>query len=95
MVKRRGDKIDASPLAMTSPPHDLLSAPPENNYSAPPVPCTNLAGIGLELLEKDALGGDFAQHLTVGGARHAKANGARGAVARQTNDTDVVAKVLA
>ena len=27
LVKRRGDKIDASPLAMTSPPHDLLSAP--------------------------------------------------------------------
>jgi hypothetical protein len=52
-------------------------------------------GVGLELLQVNAVGGDLAQHLPVGGARHPQAHRARGAVAGQADHPHVVGEVLA
>ena len=54
-----------------------------------------LRRVGLELLEEDALGGDLAQRLTVGRARHRQRDRAGGAVPRQPDHPHVVAEVLA
>ena len=51
--------------------------------------------VRLELLEEDALGGDLAQRLPVGGARHRDRDRAGGAVPGEADDADVVAEVLA
>ena len=53
------------------------------------------AGSRLELLEEDAVGGDLAERLAVGRARHRDADRAGGAVAGQADHPDVVAEVLA
>ena len=52
-------------------------------------------GVGLELLEEDAVGGDLAQRLPVRRARDGERHRARGAVPRQPDHADVVAEVLA
>jgi len=52
-------------------------------------------GIALELLEEDAAGIDAAEDLAIGGAGDADADGQAGAVARQADDADVVAEILA
>src|SRR6186997_256671 len=49
----------------------------------------------LELLEIDAVLCDLAQHLAVRRAGDAEPDRQRGAVARQTDHADVVAKILA
>ena len=54
-----------------------------------------LRGIGLELLEEHAVGGDLAERLAVGRARHRERDRARRAVARQADHAHVVAEVLA
>ena len=54
-----------------------------------------LGRVGLELLEEDAVGGDLAERLAVGRARHGDADRARRAVAGQADDAHVVAEVLA
>src|SRR5690606_11953070 len=54
-----------------------------------------LRGIGLELFDIDAIAGDLAEHLAVGGTRYADAHRTRRAVAGQTNYAHVVAVVLA
>ena len=41
-----------------------------------------LFGVGFELFEEDAVGGDFAEDVAVGGAGDADADGAGGGVAR-------------
>ena len=51
--------------------------------------------IGFKLLEKDAVPGDLALGLTVGGTRNPDADGQRRAVARQADDAHIVAEVLA
>src|SRR6185436_19074795 len=50
--------------------------------------------IGLELFEEDAVLGDLAERLAVGGARHGDADRAGGAVAGEPDDPHVVAEVL-
>ncbi len=54
-----------------------------------------LRRIGLQLLQEDAVGGDLAERLAVGRARHRDRHRARRAVARQPDHADVVAEVLA
>ncbi len=54
-----------------------------------------LRRVALELLEEDAVGGDLAERLAVGRARHRDADRARGAVAGQADHPHVVAEVLA
>ena len=54
-----------------------------------------LGRVALELLEEHALGGDLGQRLAVGRAGHGDADRARGAVAGEADDPDVVAEVLA
>ena len=54
-----------------------------------------LRGVGLELLEEHALGGDLAERLAVGRARHRERDRARRAVTRQADHAHVVAEVLA
>ena len=54
-----------------------------------------LGRVGLELFEEDAIGGDLAQRLPVGRARHGDGDGQRSAVARQADHPHVVAEVLA
>ncbi len=51
--------------------------------------------VALELLEEDAFGGDLAEHLAVGRARHGDRHRAARAVPRQAHDAHVVAEVLA
>src|SRR5260221_949703 len=51
-------------------------------------------GVRLELLEEDALGGDLAEDLTVGGTGDADADRHRGAVARQADDAHGMAEIL-
>ena len=53
------------------------------------------ARIGVQLLQEDALGGDLGARLTVRGTGHCERHRKRGAVARQADDTHVVAEVLA
>ncbi len=52
-------------------------------------------GVGLELLEEDALGGDLAERLAVGRAGDGDRDRARGAVSGEPDDAHVVAEVLA
>ena len=54
-----------------------------------------MRGIGLHLLEEDAVLRDLAERLAIGRARHGDGDGARGAVARQADDAHVVAEVFA
>ena len=54
-----------------------------------------LRRVGFELFEEDAVGGDLAEDLAVGRARHADADRQAGAVARQADDAHVVAEILA
>ena len=54
-----------------------------------------LLGVGLELFEEDAVAGDLGLDVAVGGAGDADADGARGGVAGQADDADVVGEVLA
>ena len=49
----------------------------------------------LELFEEDAVAGDLAERLAVGAAAHRDGDGAARAVAREPDDPDVVAEVLA
>ena len=51
--------------------------------------------VTLELLEEEAFGGDLAEHLAVGRARHGDRHRAARAVPREAHDADVVAEVLA
>ena len=52
------------------------------------------SGIVIKLLYPDAVLVDLCFDVAVGRARYAQTNGARCAVARQTDDTDVVCKVF-
>jgi hypothetical protein len=52
-------------------------------------------GIGFQRFEEDAVFGDLALGLAVGGTADAKADRQRGAVAGQADDADVVAEILA
>ena len=52
-------------------------------------------GVGLQLLEEDAVGGDLGQRLTVGGAGDGDGDRAGRAVPGQADHADVVAEVLA
>ncbi len=52
-------------------------------------------GIGFQLFDEDAVAGDLAERLAVGGAGHADADRQRSAVAGQANDTHVMAEILA
>ena len=52
-------------------------------------------GMDFELFEKDAVAGDFAFDLAVGGAGDADADGATGGVARQADDADIVGEIFA
>jgi hypothetical protein len=54
-----------------------------------------VTGLELELLDEDALGGDLAQALPVGRARHGDRDRQAGAVPREPDDAHVVAEVLA
>ena len=54
-----------------------------------------LRRVGLELLEEHAVGGDLAQRLAVGRARHRERDRARRAVPRQADHAHVVTEVLA
>ena len=83
---------------------DLGHRPVEVDRARPSPPAMSLgdAGVGhvvrrvgLELLEEDALGGDLAERLPVGRAGDRDRDRARGAVAGQPDDADVVAEVLA
>ena len=51
--------------------------------------------VGLQLLDEHALGGDLAEHLTVGRARHGDGDRQGGTVAGQAHHPHVVAEVLA
>ena len=51
--------------------------------------------IGLQRLEKDAVAGDLALGLAVGRAGDAEPDRQRGAMARQADDADVMAEILA
>ena len=52
-------------------------------------------GIALELFEEDAVSRDLAERLAIGRTRHRDADRARRAMAREADDTHVVAEVLA
>ncbi len=52
-------------------------------------------GVGFELFEEDAVLGDFAFDVAVGGAGDADADGATGGMAGQADDADVVGEVFA
>ena len=54
-----------------------------------------MRGVGFELLQEHAVFGDFAECLTISRARYAQADGERCAVARQADDTDIVAEIFA
>jgi len=54
-----------------------------------------LGRVGFQLFQKDAVLGDLALGLTVGGAGNTDADWQRSAVARQANDADVMAEIFA
>ena len=54
-----------------------------------------LGRIGLQRLQEDAVPGDLALGLAVGRAGDAEADRQRGAVARQADDANIVAEILA
>ena len=53
-----------------------------------------LRGVGVHLLQPDAVGIDLGLDVAVGRTAHAHADGAGSAVTRQTNDTDVVSQIF-